>query len=187
MEILYTIQDYINANFIRFGFVIIFFIYLLSLIPQLSSRLALQFMRWLILFYVGFSWLVYLAIYFIEEQALIFDRATGPYASLYFLMLFGNMLLPFVLFIPSLGKKMWIQFLVSLLSNLGFWMERLIIITTSIHRDYLPSGNTNEIDFVVEAQALVLIHCLTIALIFVLLGTWIEKRNTQPLIQNPIL
>jgi hypothetical protein len=186
MEILYTIKDFFNANFIRFGFVIVFFIYLLSLVPQLSSRLALQFMRWLILGNVIYSWVTYIVLYFFGEELFSFERATGPYAPMYFVMLFCSLVVPLILFIPSLGKKTGVLFLISLLSNLGFWMERLVIITTSIHRDYLPPGNTNEIDFFVEAQALVLVHCLTIALIFVLLGTWIEKRNTQALIQNTI-
>jgi len=91
-------------------------------------------------------------------------------------MLLGSLILPLVLLVPKIGSKIWVLLLVSLLSNIGFWMERWVIIVTSIHRDYLPPSHTSEIDLISGTQALVLTHSLFIAVIFVLLGTWLENR-----------
>ena len=176
METLSNIQEFINANFVRLGFVIVLFIYLLSLIPQISSKIALQIMRFLILFNLLMNWLLVITSFFTDEAAFSIDRATGPYATPFFIMLFGSLIFPFVLLVPKIGSKIWVLFLGSLLSNIGFWMERWIITAISIHRDYLPPTHTSEIDLMLGTQALVLAHSLFIAVIFVFLGTWLENH-----------
>ncbi|WP_405369946.1 hypothetical protein [Nonlabens sp. Asnod2-A12] len=176
MEILSNIQEFINANFVRLGFVIILFIYFLSLLPKISSKIALQIMRFLILINCLFNWLLVITSFFTDQAIFSLNRLNGPYSSFYIIMLLGSLILPLVLFIPKAGSKVWILFLVSLLSNIGFWMERWVIIVTSIHRDYLPPTHTAEIDLMLGTQALVLAHSLFIAVIFVLLGTWLENH-----------
>lgn len=172
MEILSNIQEFINANFVRLGFVIILFIYFLSLLPKISSKIALQIMRFLILI----NCLLVITSFFTDQAIFSLNRLNGPYSSFYIIMLLGSLILPLVLFIPKAGSKVWILFLVSLLSNIGFWMERWVIIVTSIHRDYLPPTHTAGIDLMLGTQALVLAHSLFIAVIFVLLGTWLENH-----------
>ena len=176
METLSNIQEFINANFVRLGFVIILFIYLLSLMPQISSKIALQIMRFLILINLVMNWLLVITSFFTDEAVFSIDRATGPYAFPYLIMLFGSLILPFVLLVPKIGGKIWVLFLVSLLSNIGFWMERWVIIVTTIHRDYLPPTHFSEIDFMLGTQALVLAQSIFIAVIFVFLGTWLENH-----------
>jgi len=176
MEILSNIQEFINANFVRLGFVIILFVYFLSLLPKISSKIALQLMRFLILINCIFNWLVVITSFFTDQAIFSLNRLSGPYSFFYIIMLLGSLILPLVLLVPKIGSKIWVLLLVSLLSNIGFWMERWVIIVTSIHRDYLPPSHTSEIDLISGTQALVLTHSLFIAVIFVLLGTWLENR-----------
>jgi Ni/Fe-hydrogenase subunit HybB-like protein len=64
----------------------------------------------------------------------------GQYAYITWLLFFCNTIVPQVLWFRSLRRKEWVLVLVSLLILLGMWLERYMIITTSLSRDYLPSS-----------------------------------------------
>lgn len=101
---------------------------------------VLTLIKWLIIIYAIITIICWLLVYFFSgtgEYAFL-DRATGPYAWAYWIMLFFNCVFPFILFYKPLGKNIYFVFLVSILMNVGFFMERFVIIITSIHRDYLP-------------------------------------------------
>jgi hypothetical protein len=36
--------------------------------------------------------------------------------------------------------NVWLLFVISIVVNIGMWLERFIIIVTSLHRDFLPSS-----------------------------------------------
>ncbi len=38
------------------------------------------------------------------------------------------------------GTSVWLLFVISLVVNLGMWMERFLIVVSSLHRDFLPSA-----------------------------------------------
>ena len=68
------------------------------------------------------------------------NRAFGPYAWAYWLMVFCNVVVPQMLLVgagPALGALL---FVAAILVNVGMWFERFNIIVTSLHRDYLPSS-----------------------------------------------
>ncbi|ALC17189.1 Ni/Fe-hydrogenase 2 integral membrane subunit HybB [Desulfuromonas soudanensis] len=65
-------------------------------------------------------------------------RSFGHYAHLYWVMIFCNSLLPLTLFIRRLRRSLPFLFAVSLLVNVGMWMERFVIIVNSLARDYDP-------------------------------------------------
>ena len=48
--------------------------------------------------------------------------------------------MPQILWIQPLRRKESVLVVVSLLVLLGMWLERYMIITTSLSRDYLPSS-----------------------------------------------
>lgn len=101
---------------------------------------VLKGIKWFIIVYAIITILCWLLVYFFPgttEYAFI-NRAKGPYAWAYWLMLFFNCIFPLILFYKPLGKNIYFVFLVSILMNLGFFMERIVIIVTSVHRDYLP-------------------------------------------------
>ncbi|MEP7307749.1 MAG: NrfD/PsrC family molybdoenzyme membrane anchor subunit [Acidobacteriota bacterium] len=74
------------------------------------------------------------------EGFMIWNRITGPYRSLYWALLFCNVLTPQVLWFRRVRKYAPGLFVVSLIVNVGMWLERFVIVVTSLHRDFLPSS-----------------------------------------------
>lgn len=74
------------------------------------------------------------------EWYVIANRATGPYAFLYWLLLACNIGLPQLLWFSAVRRNTYALFALALVINLGMWLERFIIVVVSLHRDYLPSA-----------------------------------------------
>ena len=74
------------------------------------------------------------------EWYVIANRATGPYAFLYWLLLTCNIGLPQLLWFSTVRRNPYALFALALVINLGMWLERFIIVVVSLHRDYLPSA-----------------------------------------------
>lgn len=64
----------------------------------------------------------------------------GPYTAIVWLLFFCNSIAPQILWFKSMRRNQGMLFLVSLIVLTGMWFERFMIITTSLHRDYLPSS-----------------------------------------------
>jgi Ni/Fe-hydrogenase subunit HybB-like protein len=65
-------------------------------------------------------------------------RAFGNYGILFWFMLFCNSLLPLSLFWKKARRNIPFLFVTSILVNIGMWLERFVIIVTSLARDYNP-------------------------------------------------
>src|SRR5215212_3431216 len=74
-----------------------------------------------------------------NEQFTIVNRLTGPYAPLYFMLLICNGIPPFLLWFRKIRLNIWMLFVLSLIINVGMWLERFIIIVTSLHRGFIPA------------------------------------------------
>lgn len=74
------------------------------------------------------------------EQFVFINRATGPYAWAFWTMFLCNVGLPQLLWVRKLRENVGFLFAMSIVVNIGMWFERFVIITTSIHRDFLPSS-----------------------------------------------
>jgi molybdopterin-containing oxidoreductase family membrane subunit len=74
------------------------------------------------------------------ERYMTLNRWTGPYAPVYWSMLACNVLAPQLLWWRRARHSVALLFLLSLLINLGMWMERFLIVVSSLHRDFLPSA-----------------------------------------------
>jgi Ni/Fe-hydrogenase subunit HybB-like protein len=74
------------------------------------------------------------------EGFMIWNRLTGPYRYAYWALLFCNIASPQLLWFRSVRKNALVLFLISLVVNVGMWLERFIIVVTSLHRDFLPSS-----------------------------------------------
>lgn len=74
------------------------------------------------------------------EQSIVLQRAFGPYASYYWALIACNVLAPQILWSREVRHRPWVLFLLSLVISLGMWLERFVIVVTSLHRDYLPSS-----------------------------------------------
>jgi molybdopterin-containing oxidoreductase family membrane subunit len=74
------------------------------------------------------------------ERYVTINRAMGPYAWSYWLLLACNGLVPQLFWFRSMRANVKVLFVASLLVNLGMWLERFMIVVSSLHRDYLPSS-----------------------------------------------
>ncbi len=68
------------------------------------------------------------------------NRAGGPYAWAFWIMISCNVLSPQVFWIKKARTSIPVLFVVSILVNIGMWFERFVIVVTSLHRDWLPSS-----------------------------------------------
>jgi Ni/Fe-hydrogenase subunit HybB-like protein len=64
----------------------------------------------------------------------------GPMAWSYWLLLICNFLVPQLLWSKRLRRNLAVIFTVCMFVNVGMWLERFVIIVTSLHRDFLPSS-----------------------------------------------
>jgi molybdopterin-containing oxidoreductase family membrane subunit len=74
------------------------------------------------------------------ESFMIFNRMTGPYAWSYWALIFCNGLVPQTLWIKRLRTNTTWLFIMALIVSVGMWLERFVIIVTSLHRDFLPGA-----------------------------------------------
>jgi Ni/Fe-hydrogenase subunit HybB-like protein len=74
------------------------------------------------------------------ERFMMENRWFGPYAVFYWLLILLNILIPQILWFPKIRSNTKVLFLVSLVILVGMWLERFVIIITSLSRDYLPSS-----------------------------------------------
>jgi len=74
------------------------------------------------------------------ERYHFINRATGPYAWCFYLMVLCNVITPQVLWSKRIRGSVAALFVVSILVNIGMWFERFVIIVVSLHRAFLPSG-----------------------------------------------
>jgi Ni/Fe-hydrogenase subunit HybB-like protein len=68
------------------------------------------------------------------------NRALGPYAWAYWIMVTCNVISPQVFWFKKARTSIPILFVLSIVINIGMWFERFVIIVTSLHRDFLPSA-----------------------------------------------
>jgi molybdopterin-containing oxidoreductase family membrane subunit len=73
----------------------------------------------------------------VEHAGFLF-RAGGHYAPLFWIMLTCNSGIPLLLFFPGVRKSVPALFIISLAINLGMWLERFVIIVTSLAHEFMP-------------------------------------------------
>lgn len=74
------------------------------------------------------------------ERFLAINRATGPYAPVYWSLIVANVLTPQFLWFKKIRHNPVILFILAIVINIGMWLERFMIVVTSLHRDFLPSS-----------------------------------------------
>jgi molybdopterin-containing oxidoreductase family membrane subunit len=70
----------------------------------------------------------------------IWNRLTGPYWWALTLLILCNGIIPQTLWSRKVRTSPVLLFMVSIVVNVGMWLERCVIVVTSLHRDYLPSS-----------------------------------------------
>lgn len=74
------------------------------------------------------------------ERYMIWNRMTGPYIWYYWALILCNGLTPQLLWIKRIRSNLLVLWLISLVVSIGMWLERFVIVITSLHRDFLPSS-----------------------------------------------
>ena len=90
----------------------------------------------------------------IYERFTFYNRAFGPYAWAYWLMVTCNVVVPQVFWIKRNRRNVVLLFAASLLVNVGMWFERFNIVVISLHRDYLPSSWSMYVPTLIEVGIL---------------------------------
>jgi molybdopterin-containing oxidoreductase family membrane subunit len=74
------------------------------------------------------------------ETFMLWNRITGPYWWTYALLILCNVIAPQTLWLKRVRTSVPALFALSLVVNVGMWLERFVIVVTSLHRDFLPSA-----------------------------------------------
>jgi molybdopterin-containing oxidoreductase family membrane subunit len=88
------------------------------------------FFEFFLAFYSGNKFDVFLA-----EQ-----RLHGPYAPFYYALILCNILTPQLLWFQKMRTNVAALFVMSLVVNVGMWLERFVIVVISLTRDFMPSA-----------------------------------------------
>jgi len=74
------------------------------------------------------------------ERYMIWNRMHGPYASYYWALILCNIITPQFLWIKRVRENLLVLWFISIVVSIGMWLERFVIVVTSLHRDFLPSS-----------------------------------------------
>ena len=76
----------------------------------------------------------------IWEMYMMRNRMGGPYGSYYWALILTNIAAPQLLWFRHFRlHPVWLWIICQFI-NVGMWLERFVIVVTSLHRDYLPSS-----------------------------------------------
>jgi molybdopterin-containing oxidoreductase family membrane subunit len=75
-----------------------------------------------------------------HEMFMYMTRATGPYRYFFWSLILCNILIPQSLWSAKVRQSIPLLFMVSIVVNIGMWLERFIIVITSLARDFVPSS-----------------------------------------------
>src|SRR5271166_1896348 len=68
------------------------------------------------------------------------QRLHGPYSHFYYALILCNILTPQLLWFEKVRRNVAVLFFMSLVVNLGMWLERFVIVVISLTRDFMPSA-----------------------------------------------
>lgn len=133
---------------------------------RFETRKALNLIRWTIIIYTLTTFTFYLiGMAMNKDEYALINRATGPYAWAYWIMLLSALILPFTLLVKKTGTNFWYVLLVAFCMKIGTYFERFVIISTGLHRDYLPENeNTVFTDSILYILGMVVLQGIVIAI-----------------------
>jgi len=75
-----------------------------------------------------------------ESFIMLQERPTGTYAPYYWGLIACNIAVPQLLWFPFFRRNVLALWLIALVINVGMWLERFIIVVTSLHKDFVPAA-----------------------------------------------
>jgi len=93
---------------------------------------------------VGYGYIVEILLGFyshdIFEKQIVMERLLGTYSPYYWLLLTLNIMIPQLLWFPKIRGNLILLFGLMLLVNVGMWLERFIIVVSSLTKSFMPSA-----------------------------------------------
>jgi Ni/Fe-hydrogenase subunit HybB-like protein len=74
------------------------------------------------------------------ERFMTLNRMFGPYGAIYWCLIVCNIITPQFLWFRKVRASVGSLFAIAMAVNVGMWLERFVIVVTSLHRDFLPSS-----------------------------------------------
>jgi molybdopterin-containing oxidoreductase family membrane subunit len=74
------------------------------------------------------------------ERYTFINRLTGPYRHMWYALIICNGLAPNLMWVRRFRTSPMMLFITAQFVNVGMWLERFVIIPTSLSRDFLPSS-----------------------------------------------
>ncbi|HEV8231282.1 MAG TPA: NrfD/PsrC family molybdoenzyme membrane anchor subunit [Thermoanaerobaculia bacterium] len=74
------------------------------------------------------------------EGSMISNRMRGPYAPIYWSLMLCNIVAPQFLWFKRVRSSPPMLFVIAIIVSIGMWLERFVIVVTSLHRDFLTSS-----------------------------------------------
>ena len=74
------------------------------------------------------------------ETFAFINRAFGPYAWAYWIMVSCNVITPQLVWFKKIRRSPTALFILSIFVNIGMWFERFMLLVTTLYRDYLVSS-----------------------------------------------
>ena len=76
----------------------------------------------------------------IFEMAMMKKRLIGEFAPLYWTLITCNVIVPQALWFKVVRRNLLTLWFIAIVINIGMWLERYVIVTSSLEKDYLPSA-----------------------------------------------
>jgi molybdopterin-containing oxidoreductase family membrane subunit len=67
------------------------------------------------------------------------NRAVGPFWPSYWALILCNVIIPQSLWLRSVRQNVKLLWVITIIVNIGMWLERFVIVITSLHRDFIPA------------------------------------------------
>jgi hypothetical protein len=180
MELYNQIIKFVDINLIYCLFPMILTLILIELFFKFryKTKKALNIIRYLII-----SYTIITIIHFLIELTIkpdefeLISRVTGSWKLAYLLIFICATILPLTLFNKKLASKSLYLLLIGSLMKIGAFFERIVIVVTSFHRDYLTNGNIEP--FLPKEVILIIVLQGSILGILTLLIVEIIERNIK--------
>jgi Ni/Fe-hydrogenase subunit HybB-like protein len=123
----------------------------------------------------------------IFERYMMMNRTLGPYGWIFWGLMFCNVVVPQALWSARIRRNPGTLFAVAFFINVGMWVERFVIVVTSLHRDFTPSMWAMYVptrwDWAILFGSVGLF--LTLLFLFVRLVPMISISETRELVAEP--
>jgi molybdopterin-containing oxidoreductase family membrane subunit len=76
----------------------------------------------------------------IYEKFMVMNRAFGPMGSYFWALVTCNIAIPQLMWFKAIRQNVAAMWAISMVINLGMWLERFVIVVVSLHRDFMPTN-----------------------------------------------